>query len=208
MKKASVVIAVSVGLLAALWTPPTAGADSRFHGRTAGGRFGGGHSSHHHGQSFHKHRFGHHHFSPRHFSTFGVVVPSPVVVYSSPIFYAPHYSAPIVAPPVLYSSPPYSQPPPAPAVPRVIEYPTGRYELRGDGITTPYTWVWIPNPPPPPAAPPPTPPAEVPMSGDALPARRTQVHRWVDEQGVVHWTDRLETVPRRYRGEGKTLEPS
>ena len=38
---------------------------------------------------------------------------------------------------------------------RVVTYPEGRYELRGDGTTTaPYYWVWIPagatppNPPP------------------------------------------------------------
>jgi hypothetical protein len=208
MKKASVVVAASVGLLATLWTVPTAGADPRFHGRSAGGaRFGGGHSFHAHGHSGHKRGFGHHHFTPRHFVTFGVVVPSPVVVYSSPsVFYAPppYYSAPVFAPPALYSSPAYSQPAPAPPVPRAVEYPTGRYELRGDGITTPYTWVWIPNPPPPPAAPPTAPPAGAPMSGDAPPARRTQIYRWIDEQGVVHWTDRLETVPRQYREEGKT----
>ena len=35
---------------------------------------------------------------------------------------------------------------PAPAQPRVIQYPGGRYELRGDGIATAYEWVWIPNP--------------------------------------------------------------
>jgi hypothetical protein len=32
--------------------------------------------------------------------------------------------------------------------------------LQGDGVVTPYKWVWIPNPPipPPPAGPPPAPP--------------------------------------------------
>ena len=47
------------------------------------------------------------------------------------------------------------------ATSRVVTYPEGRYELRGDGTTTsPYYWVWIPsgatsvpNPPPPPRAP-------------------------------------------------------
>jgi hypothetical protein len=52
-----------------------------------------------------------------------------------------------------------------PATPTAVVYPTGRYELRGDGVTTPYHWVWIPTPPPPPPppaaapAPPPPPPA-------------------------------------------------
>lgn len=43
---------------------------------------------------------------------------------------------------------------------RVVTYPEGRYELRGDGTTSsPYYWVWIPNgsnpvnAPPPPARP-------------------------------------------------------
>jgi hypothetical protein len=48
------------------------------------------------------------------------------------------------------------QPAPPPAYPTVIQYPHGRYELRGDGVRYAYQWVWIPSaPPPPPAAPPP-----------------------------------------------------
>ena len=67
--------------------------------------------------------------------------------------YAPYdYPYPYVT----YSSPPVlAQAPAAPAVQRVVEYPHGRYELLGDGITTAYQWVWIPRvppvPPPPPA---------------------------------------------------------
>jgi len=42
------------------------------------------------------------------------------------------------------------------AVDRVVAYPEGRYELRGDGtVTSPFYWVWVPagaasvpNPPP------------------------------------------------------------
>ena len=26
----------------------------------------------------------------------------------------------------------------------VVQYPQGRYELRGDGVSVPYYWVWIP----------------------------------------------------------------
>src|SRR5947208_15511528 len=46
---------------------------------------------------------------------------------------------------------------PSPAYPTVVQYSTGRYELRGDGIYTPHQWVWIPNahPLPPPPPPPP-----------------------------------------------------
>jgi hypothetical protein len=75
-------------------------------------------------------------------------------------------------------------------MPDIIEYQNGRYELRGDGINTPYKWVWIPNPPPGPpadAAPPPG------------PARRTTLYRWTDKDGAVHWTDRLDAVPEAYR---------
>jgi hypothetical protein len=49
---------------------------------------------------------------------------------------------------------------PAPAYPTVVQYPHGRYELRGDGYRTPYQWVWVPNPPPPPPAAPPPPPIQ------------------------------------------------
>jgi hypothetical protein len=61
-------------------------------------------------------------------------------------------------PPVVYREV-VTQPAPVPAAsasPTVVYYPHGRYELRGDGTTTPYQWVWIPNPP----AAPPAEPAE------------------------------------------------
>ena len=59
----------------------------------------------------------------------------------------------------------------------VVDYPTGRYVLRGDGIYEPYYWAWIPAraviaaPPPPPLGaappgspyPPPAPPPPPPM---------------------------------------------
>src|SRR6266699_556761 len=44
-----------------------------------------------------------------------------------------------------------------PVQPRVVQYPHGRYALQGDGITTAYQWVWIPNPPSAPPAPLPAP---------------------------------------------------
>jgi hypothetical protein len=37
--------------------------------------------------------------------------------------------------------PPVVSPPPAPAV---VQYAGGRYELRGDGVSAPYRWDWIP----------------------------------------------------------------
>jgi hypothetical protein len=42
---------------------------------------------------------------------------------------------------------------------RIVSYPSGRYELYGDGASMPYYWVWVPAgatlpaPPPPPGIP-------------------------------------------------------
>lgn len=63
----------------------------------------------------------------------------------------------------------------------IISYPNGHYALRGDGVTVPYYWVWVPAyaapalpapslPPPPPAAeldeyPPAPPPPLIPQGG-------------------------------------------
>lgn len=126
------------------------------------------------------------------------------VYHDPPAYYPPaaYYPPTSFAMPTAYPLParsPESVAPVAPPRPDVVEFPTGRYELRGDGIATPYTWVWIPNPPP-------TPPA------DALPttpspddrpesARQSEVYRWTDEQGVVHWTDNRNAVPPGFRGQ-------
>ncbi len=123
---------------------------------------------------------------------------------------APAYPAPAYSTPSVYGS--ISLAPTPQALPDVIEYPNGRYELRGDGLTAPYIWVWVPKPPPPPpapAAPPPAPPSppEPSSSRDSLPSRPVQVYRWTDEQGGVHWTDRLEVVPTRYRQQAKQTPP-
>jgi hypothetical protein len=64
----------------------------------------------------------------------------PVVGYAPPVYSGD-------APPAYYDVPP-DYDPSAGGTSGVIEYPSGRYELRGDGITTPFVWVWIPNPPP------------------------------------------------------------
>lgn len=134
---------------------------------------------------FGTHPFVAHPFLHRRFVPFGVIA-SPVIVYAPP--------------PVVYSAPPvfYNPPltmgtvvvaPAPPPMPTVIQYPTGRYELRGDGVTTPYVWVWIPNPPSAPP-PPPTPPSGLPASpgatSDPPPARNSPLYRWTDEQGAVH----------------------
>lgn len=87
-----------------------------------------------------------------------------------PLFHPrPAYAKTVVTQPVVYTPPPvYTapaqvivvKPAPPPSFPTVVQYPHGRYELRGDGVTTQYHWVWIPNPPPPP--PPAPPPASLP----------------------------------------------
>ena len=112
-----------------------------------------------------------------------------VIVVAPPIGYAPIYVPP----------PPPVPPTPGGSIsigsPEIIEFPEGRYELRGDGITTPYRWVWIPKAP---TAPPPS---------ASEPPSPTTLYRWTDDNGAVHWTDRWEAVPERYR-EKATKVPS
>jgi hypothetical protein len=128
------------------------------------------------------------------------------VVYATPVVAEPTVSdiSPIYSEPAPYfpstmygasTSAPTVAPPPA-TIPSVIEYPSGRYVLRGDGVTTPYTWVWVPNPP---SAPPAGPPGSATPSGP----RHSQVYRWIDGDGVVHLTDHLEAGPDRYRSPTK-----
>lgn len=161
----------------------------------------------------------------RPFFPFGVgIVAAAPFVYGAPYYYPPpQYYPPAYYEPPAYYDPPVSYnvparysappsgtvavapaPPQAPPASNVVEFPTGRYELRGDGVSTPYTWVWIPNPPtsPPPAAP--TAPPVGPSSGSGpVPPRAGQLYRWTDAQGVVYWTDRLDAVPEQYRSKVK-----
>ena len=87
----------------------------------------------------------------------------PRYAYAAPAYYYPTYPAyaAYLAYPsystVVYVQAPAPAPAPAQQYANVVQYPHGRYELRGDGIRTPYQWVWIPNPPPPPPAAPPAP---------------------------------------------------
>lgn len=153
-----------------------------------------------------------------------------VGVYAPPVYAEPGYAGPMEDPTTVFiAQPVYFQPvnnivsaaPPAPApsmpaappMPSVVEYPMGRFELRGDGMMSPYNWVWIPNPPPPPpvAAPPagpvfsPTGPA---FSDDRPSFSSRRVYRWTDEQGVIYVTDRLDAVPSRYRTQAAQAPPS
>jgi hypothetical protein len=125
--------------------------------------------------------------------------PSPPTVVVSPVIYASptvYVSQPSVASqpaPVLAPPPPAESP-----LPSVVEYPTGRYELRGDGVGTPYVWVWIPNPPSVPPAASPSSSGE-PASGPARSAPPSATYRWTDEEGTTFVTNRLEKVPQAYR---------
>ena len=144
-----------------------------------------------------------------------IVATAPAVVYAPP---PPYYAPPAYYDPPMGYSGPISYSPPvsyAPAasvtalapMPSVVQFPTGRYELRGDGLSIPYAWVWMPNAPtaPPVAAPPPSiaPPAVEPISDRPATPRRSQLYRWTDAQGAEHWTDRLEAVPEQYRARAK-----
>lgn len=86
-----------------------------------------------------------------------------IVVYSPPPTY-------VTRPAVVYSSSPvaYAAPAAAAPAPTVVEYPHGRYELRGDGVRLAYHWVWVPRVPPPPPPPPLAPP---PAAADPLAPR-------------------------------------
>jgi hypothetical protein len=132
----------------------------------------------------------------------------PVASGATVVVLAPPVSAP---PPVVYVAPPpvtslFQEPP---SRPTVVEHPTGRYELRGDGMTAPYRWVWIPHPPAEPPA-----PSETPALGPsvtsggtppAAPAPRSEVYRWADDEGVAHWTNKLEKIPAPYRSRAERL---
>ena len=192
-----------------------AAAASRPSGFQHGGGFrpGGGGGFHHRPQ--HAHHGGPPHFGRRPFArnvvTFGAFAAP--FVYGSPLVYgaafpydsgyydpSAYYAPPVsYIPPVSYApagsvalapSAPTSPPPPS-----VVEFPTGRYVLHGDGTTVPYSWVWIPNPPTAPPAGAPSSPRE-PSSG-------RQLYRWTDEAGVAHWTDRWDAVPPPYRAEAQ-----
>jgi hypothetical protein len=135
--------------------------------------------------------------------------------------FVPHRFVPyVVYPPAAFADSPspavYDQssptvivsPAPPTFVPSMIEYPTGRYELQGDGIWTPYRWVWIPKVPPPPLAPPEGPPFAAPEARPQPVKERPQappkdIYRWTEDDGVTHWSDQKENIPARYRAKAE-----
>ena len=182
--------------LLAVALPAPAWADARDYP----GRLGDGARPRHSGRAefAHRHRHHHHRQAPVYVIPGTVLVgppetyfaPPPAAYPPPPMVYAPTM---IYAPPAPYTPPPtgHAPPPPpaptAPPEPQVVEFDTGRYELRGDGLRERYTWVWVPNPP---SAPP----------GAASARRaRTTVYRWTDESGVVTLTDDPSKVPPQFR---------
>ncbi len=189
MRALGLTLVIALSLAAA---PSTAAADDR-HGAVRGDFHGSRRFDRHP-----RHGFGHRRALP--------VFLAPSVVVVPPLLAAPY----AVAPPVYAApSPVYAAPPPS--VPRVVEFSTGRYELRGDGVYSPYAWVWIPNPPaapPPPPSAPPGPPAAAPDPAPRpAPSPAASLYRWTDERGVTTWTDSLEKVPARYREHARALTP-
>lgn len=211
VRRGPIAWAVSLTLVASVALGPSAALAQRAARGSGGGRVivgnpAGSRPSAHH-------RFAPNSFAPRSFFHRGFTPFGTIVVYA-PLSYGPssYYGSPSYYDPSLgYAPPAMYRPPtggtvslaPPPPMPSVIEYPTGRYELRGDGITAPYRWVWIPNPPPAPPAD--APPAGAPVSPappasrDREPVRHTALYRWTDAQGVVHLTDRGDSVPDRSR---------
>jgi hypothetical protein len=138
------------------------------------------------------------------FFPFGYYSASSVVYSAPPVDYAPppvmYPTAATYGPPPAYAGPPapmYAPPQPPTLqqdlepIQREVVFPSGRYVLRGDGINTPYTWVWIPNPPT-------APPGGAPSGSRSRDAERT-VYAWTDGNGVTTWTDRVSQVPPEHR---------
>jgi hypothetical protein len=89
-------------------------------------------------------------YAPAYYSPYGYpAVYAPSAYYPVGYYPAAHYSAPYYA--SYRAAYPYV-PPASPVAwtgPRVVQYPHGRYELRGDGVSIAYAWVWVPSAPPP-----------------------------------------------------------
>ena len=215
MMRSRIPVGMALALVAAaLVLPSTALAHGRRGGAggaavgASGGRSGGfvGRPGFNHG--FNHHGFNHHGFNSNSVIFIG---PSPFW-YSSPLYSSPPVVYPpppvYIAPQFVYQAPPpaayYPPAPSAPPEPRVVEFPSGHYELRGDGIATPYSWVWIPKPPSaPPGAPPvpaaPDAPPVGPSSRPAAHAPSKTIYRFTDDNGVTVLTDDINKVPDRYR---------
>ena len=195
-------------------------------GRFAGGRFAGG-------QGFGRPiapPFARRPFFGKRFGGFAFVLPVPIgfgawsPFYGYPYGYPPPYGGypggygdyPVAydlpaasraydPPPLLTVPTAQAVPPvPPPPMPQVVEFSTGRYELREDSGGTAYSWVWIPNPPS-------APPGQLDPNGQSIPPPQrppVRLYRWTDDQGVVHLTNLWDEVPPQYRQQVKPPETS
>ena len=133
-----------VGLLPLALAAPASAA-----GAHGGGFQGGFHSGGIHGNGFHGSGF--HHRGLRRFDCcVGSAFSGGVCLSAYPYPY-PVYDEPTYVPAPVYQEEPTAAAPPA--QPEVC-YVGGCYHLRGDGVSTPYQWMWVPNPPAMPPAPP------------------------------------------------------
>jgi hypothetical protein len=157
------------------------------------------------GVSARHHGFQHHAFSPF-FGVPGFAGGTSVIVSAPPLAQV------VEASPVIYASPPMaaSVALPAPAtlpMPTLVDHANGWYQLRGDGATTPYRWVWIPKPPAEPAS------SASESNGSTKPAEAQSrdpgpAYQWTDDKGVTTWTNKLERVPKRFRDQAAaTAQP-
>jgi len=187
---------IAASLIALAFLPVTAQAQHRGPGVRSHGQ------PSHQQQRFHRRPFGSRLIVVAPFVPFGFY--STASVYSAPPVYdAPPpgmYPTPAAyGPPPAYAAPPAPLYPPSPSpleqdidpMPREVVFPTGRYVLRGDGINTPYTWVWVPNPPT-------APPGSAAPDSGARDGDRV-IYAWTDANGVTTWTDRLSRVPPEHR---------
>jgi hypothetical protein len=226
MRRLALSLGVSLAIFATGVPTPAGAFPMRFGGAARGHLFVGGHPF----PRFFRPPFVQRPFFRRgFFGRFAVGVPfpigfygawSPFYGYPSPCYgypgaYGPYDGATYDPTPSAFTIPatyaaPQPQPvavaPPAPPppMPDVVEYSSGRYQLREDGTGRAYTWVWIPNPPP-------GPPAESGPAGASAPPARpspSRLFRWKDDEGVLHVTNLWEDVPPQYRHQAKHPQTS
>ena len=147
MKKImSLVLVASLSLALAAPVYAGRGHGGGFHG----GSRGGSHHGFHHG-GFHRGCC----FGPAFVG--GVFVGSVLAYPYYPYYYYPYYSYPVYPEPAYTPAPagqPQTQLSVAPSVQREVCFVHGCYHLQGDGVSVPYSWVWVPAAPAPPSGPP------------------------------------------------------
>jgi hypothetical protein len=88
------------------------------------------------------------------FAVFSQLFLLPALALSQPVYAAAPSPGVYTPAPAVYATAPAPTAAP-PLVKREVVYAHGRHVLLGDGVTSAYRWVWVPNPP---AGAPPAPP--------------------------------------------------